>query len=269
MEPTFAVRCLHRFFSVSPSPSVSVSVLSSGGTYLSEGALLPAASCLQPAWLLAFAAAFLCMAWPNKALTEEPTGDLVAKIQRHYDQIQSLRADFTQETRSRAASLGTSGSGKFYFLKPQAMRWDYEEPKQRFVINEEQAWLYVPEEKTIFLYEVERLLSSPLVLNFFSGLGRLRETFRITQLPAESGPPMLYRLELLPREEEPSVSRVILWVDATSYLVVRIETEDPLGGVNQISLRNIQVGIPLDRSWFALQIPEGFRVERQQAAPSK
>jgi outer membrane lipoprotein-sorting protein len=207
------------------------------------------------------------MACPNKAFAAESTADLVARIQQHYDQIQSLRADFTQETRSSAASLGTSGSGKLYFLKPQALRWDYKEPKQKFVINEEQAWLYVPEEKTIYLYEVKRLLGSPLVLNFFSGLGRLGETFRITQLPAEPGPPMLYRLELLPREAEPSVSRVIFWVDATSYLVVQIQTEDPLGGVNQISLHNIEVGIPLDRSSFTLEIPAGVRVERQQVSP--
>ncbi|MBT8407521.1 MAG: outer membrane lipoprotein carrier protein LolA, partial [Deltaproteobacteria bacterium] len=118
---------------------------------------------------------------------QETTSELVAKVQSQYDQTRSIRADFSQETRSRAASLGTTAKGKLYFLKPRAIRWDYSEPKQQFVINEKKAWLYVPDEKTIYLYEVDQIINSPIVLGFFSGLGKLAETFDISQLPPEPG----------------------------------------------------------------------------------
>jgi len=165
--------------------------------------------------------------------------------------------------------MGTSARGRLFFLKPRAIRWDYEQPRQQFVINEDKAWLYVPEEKTIYLYDAEQIINSPVVLSFFSGLGQLGEMFSITQLPAESGPPPRHRLLLLPREAESPVSQIILWIDPHSHHVVGIQTEDPLGNINEITFTNIQVNAPLEPSWFALKVPEGVRLERQEGLPTE
>lgn len=202
-------------------------------------------------------------------LSAGPTNELIAEIQQKYDQTRSLKADFTQKTRSKAASMGTSARGRLFFLKPRAIRWDYEQPRQQFVINEDEAWLYVPEEKTIYLYDADQIINSPVVLSFFSGLGQLGEMFSITQLPSESGPPPRYRLLLLPREAESPVSQITLWVDPRSYQIVGIQTEDPLGNINEITFSNIQLNLPLDPSWFALEVPEGVRLERQEAVPTQ
>jgi outer membrane lipoprotein carrier protein len=196
-----------------------------------------------------------------------PSSELIAKIQKEYDQTHSLSADFLQKTRSQAASLGTSARGRLFFLKPRAIRWDYEQPKQQFVINEDKAWLYVPEEKTIYLYDADQIINSPIVLSFFSGLGKLGKMFSITQLPTESGPPPRYRLLLLPREADSPVSQITLWVDPHSYQVVGIQTEDPLGNINEITFSSIQLNPPLQPSWFALEVPEGVRLEHQEAVP--
>ena len=193
--------------------------------------------------------------------------ELIAEIQKKYDQTHSLSATFLQRTRSRAASMGTSAEGRLFFLKPRAIRWDYEQPRQQFVINEDKAWLYVPEEETIYLYDAGQIINSPVVLSFFSGLGKLAEMFRITQLPTESGPPPRHGLLLLPREAESPVSQIILWVDPQSYQVVGIQTEDPLGNINEITFTDIQVNPPLKPSSFALEVPEGVRLEHQGAMP--
>ncbi|UCG21626.1 MAG: outer membrane lipoprotein carrier protein LolA [Deltaproteobacteria bacterium] len=198
-----------------------------------------------------------------------PPSDLIAEVQKKYDQTHSLSADFLQKTRSRAASMGTSARGRLFFLKPRAIRWDYAQPRQQFVINEDKAWLYVPEEKTIYLYDAEQIINSPVVLSFFSGLGQLGEMFSITQLPPESGPPPRHRLLLLPREAESPVSQIILWIDPHSHHVVGIQTEDPLGNINEITFTNIQVNAPLEPSWFALKVPEGVRLERQEGLPTE
>jgi outer membrane lipoprotein carrier protein len=195
------------------------------------------------------------------------TSELIARIQKRYDQTHSWSADFLQQTRSQAASMGTTARGKLFFLKPRAIRWDYEQPRQQFVINGDKAWLYVPEEKTIYLYNADQIINSPLVLSFFSGLGKLGEMFSISQLPTESGPPPRLRLQLLPREAESPVSQIFLWIDPRSYQVVGIQTEDPLGNINKITFSNIQLNPPLQPSWFALEVPEGVRLERQQTVP--
>jgi outer membrane lipoprotein-sorting protein len=215
----------------------------------------------------AFLASFAFLA---AALAAGNTSDLVAKIQEHYDTIHSLRADFLQETSSQATALGTTAHGTVYYLKPRAMRWDYQEPRQQFVINGDEAWLYAPEEKTIYLYQLDKIIRSPVVLSFFSGLGQLRETFHISQLPDDQSLPKRYRLELLPLDEEmkTQVSKVELWIEPETYRVVRIQTVDPLGNTNQIILSNFQVNTPLSPSLFTLQVPKGVRVERQQV-PSR
>jgi len=194
--------------------------------------------------------------------------DLVARIQERYDGVRSLRADFLQETSSRATALGTTAHGNVYYLKPRAMRWDYQEPQQQFVISGEEAWLYVPEEKTIYLYQVDKIIRSPVVLNFFSGLSQLRETFQISQLPDDPGPPQRHRLELLPRDAEmkSQVSKVALWIEPETYRVLRIQTVDPLGNTNQIILSNFQVNVPLSPSLFTMQVPKGVKVLRQDAS---
>ena len=196
---------------------------------------------------------------------EEAAADLVARIQQEYDRIQSLRAEFVQETKSETASLGTSARGTLYFLKPRAMRWEYEEPRQWFLVLEDRTWHYVPEDMTIY----EQAISTPEVFNLFSGLDRVAQTFSISQLPDEPGSLKQHRLELLPRKPEFPVSRVRLWIDPESYLVVRVQTEDPLGNVNQITLDQIQVNPPLDPSLFRLEVPEGVTVERQEASPQE
>ncbi len=200
------------------------------------------------------------------ALAAGETSDLVAKIQERYDGVRSLRADFLQETSSRATALATTAHGTVYYLKPRAMRWDYKEPQQQFVINGDEAWLYAPEEKTVHLYQLDRIIRSPVVLSFFSGLGQLRETFQISQLPDDPGPPKRHRLELLPRDPEmkAQVSKVGLWIEPETYRVVRIQTVDPLGNTNQIILSNFQVNAPLSPSLFTLQVPKGVKVQRQE-----
>jgi len=229
--------------------------------------ILPSIHCAMRYALCAFVVFLTFVFVPP--LSAEPTNELIAKIQQEYDQTRSLEADFIQKTRSKAASMGTSARGRLFFLKPRAIRWDYEQPRQQFVINEDEAWLYVPEEKTIYLYDAAQIINSPVVLSFFSGLGQLGEMFSITQLPSESGPPPRYRLLLLPREAESPVSQITLWVDPRSYQVVGIQTEDPLGNINEITFSNIQLNPPLDPSWFALKVPEGVRVERQEAVPTQ
>ena len=210
--------------------------------------------------------AFLAFLAPAAAASD--SSDLVARIQERYDSVRSLRADFLQETSSRATSLGTTAHGTVYYLKPRSMRWDYQQPQQQFVISGQEAWLYVPEEKTIYVYQVDKIIRSPVVLNFFSGLSQLGETFQISQLPDDPGPPKRHRLELLPLDAEmkSQVSKVALWIEPETYRVVRIQTVDPLGNINQIILSNFQVNLPLSASLFTMQVPKGVKVLRQDAS---
>ncbi len=77
---------------------------------------------------------------------------VIRSMQQHFDTVQTLKADFDQETFSGAVRLQTHGEGKIYLKKPKMMRWDYIKPeKQSFVTDGIKAWLYIPSEKRILL----------------------------------------------------------------------------------------------------------------------
>jgi outer membrane lipoprotein-sorting protein len=186
------------------------------------------------------------------------SADLVAKIQERYHDTQTLRADFVQESRSQAVGLTTSAKGTLYLRRPKAMRWEYEEPKQWFLVLDNKTWHYSPEDMTIY----EQDIRLPEIFNLFSGLDQAKEAFNITRLPDTIGSPAHHRLQLLPRNPNFPVTRVELWIDPQSYLVVGVQTEDSLGNINEISLNHIQLDSILDPSLFQLRVPEGVKLER-------
>lgn len=213
---------------------------------------------LKPGLLICIVAFVWIYFLPVGAAAAEPVPELIAKIQQRYDNIRSLKADFVQETHSQATNLGTSARGTLYVRKPEFMRWQYEEPEQWFLIRGEKSWHYVADDKTVY----EQTIRFPELLRLFSDPGKIVETFRITRISADQGSG-LHRLELLPRDPEFPASMLTIWVDSSSYLVVRVKTEDSLGNVNDISLSNIQVNLPLPGNLFKLDIPEGAEVSRQ------
>ena len=91
---------------------------------------MPYALCVFFALVASFA-----LATPSAGSSSE----LIEKIQKKYEETRSLEADFTQKTRSKAASMGTLARGRLFFLKPRAIRWDYEQPRQQFVINQNES----------------------------------------------------------------------------------------------------------------------------------
>ncbi|MBW1979849.1 MAG: outer membrane lipoprotein carrier protein LolA [Deltaproteobacteria bacterium] len=200
---------------------------------------------------------------PSGSVAARSAAEIVAAVQSRYQSIASLQADFVQETRSSATSLGTTARGRFYFMKPRSMRWQYQEPEQWFLVVGDHTWHYVPEDGSIY----ERLIRSPVLLNFFSGFDKVAETFHISLLPQASNG-NYYVLELRPSRKDLPVSLVKTWIDPNSYLIMRIHTEDHLGNNNDMTFSNIKLNNLTDPSLFTLRIPPGVQLVHEEAGPS-
>ncbi len=63
------------------------------------------------------------LACPAIVLSEEiqPVDNVIEKLQRSYDQIKDLRADFIQETTIRAMKKTQRESGEVFFKNPKNM----------------------------------------------------------------------------------------------------------------------------------------------------
>lgn len=211
-------------------------------------------------WLPSVGCLLLVLAWvhPGRA-AGEPTlmlGEILRKVESNYQQTQAFTAYFRQLTTSAAASaMATEASGKLYYEKPRQMRWEYDKPEpQTFVANQHLAWLYVPAEKQISLYDAKALFSSPLAQTFFEGVVELKNNFEVT-LDLNQSNVARAVLKLIPRKDDPQIKKLYLWIDLPSHRISAVESHDALGNTNKITLES-QVVVPsLDAKLFQLEIP--------------
>lgn len=182
--------------------------------------------------------------------------EILRKTESQYRKIQAFTADFRQVTSSAAAgSMATEAIGKLYYQKPRQMHWAYESPEEQvFVANQQLAWLYVPAEKQISLFDAKTFFASPLAQTFFDGMVELRNHFDVA-LDAKRTTQEFAVLKLLPKKEDPNIKSLYLTVDLGTHRISSIETQDALGNTNRITLESQRSLEHVDSALFQLTIP--------------
>src|SRR5262247_2292866 len=109
--------------------------------------------------------------------------EIVAKMQKRYDDAADFRARFTQTLTSAALRRTTNSSGEVMFKKPGRMRWDYEKPdKSSYITDGGVLWLYEPDDKQAFKQDLKSS-QLPAALSFLIGKGKLATEFDISFAP--------------------------------------------------------------------------------------
>lgn len=212
--------------------------------------------------LLLLAVLFLAVdIQPAQAQAPPALAEILNKTEANYKQIQSLSAYFRQWTTSSAASgMTTEASGKLFYQKPRQMYWEYEKPEQQvFVANQQLAWLHVPAERQISLFDAGTFFASPLAQTFFDGIVELRKHFDVS-LDSKQSTTASAVLRLEPKQEDPNIKWLFLNIDLQTYRIVSIESHDHLGNTNRIALDSQQASSRLDQKLFQLNVPPSTMV---------
>jgi outer membrane lipoprotein carrier protein len=196
------------------------------------------------------------------ATGQMPPVELMARVQKRYDDITRLHARFRQETRLQGFDQVQTGEGEVWILKPGMMRWDYSKPERQTIIaNGETLWIYLPEERQVIRDQVQTSMGTRTPALFLAGQARLAELFSVassaSQVPGEEG---LLRLELTPKEGTLPYSHVELGIHPTSYYVARVKLVDPLGSVTTMWFSDIDTQAAVHPSLFQFQVPSGVEV---------
>ena len=89
--------------------------------------------------------------------------------------------------------------GTVWIKNPKMMLWDYTKPKEKkLVINARKAWLYVAEDRMVYVQNAEDVYRSRMAVKFLSGIGKLSEDF---QTPFREGQPARRRGKLSPHPD--------------------------------------------------------------------
>ena len=189
-------------------------------------------------------------------------GEILSKTEANYQKIQAFTATFRQTTTSSAAGTVTPAEavGRLYYAKPRQMRWEYDKPEEQvFVANNQFAWLYVLADNQISLFDAKKLFASPLAQTFFDGAVGLKNHFDVT-LDAGRSNVHFAVLKLVPKQEDPTIKLLFLWIDLQSYRIARIESQDILGNTNRITIESLTPQHSLDPKLFYLEVPSGAKV---------
>ncbi len=187
---------------------------------------------------------------------KDSTHNLAERVDRHYNQLRSLRAGFTESY--EGMGMKRTESGTLLLLKPGRMKWDYSQPAGKvFLIDGSYAWFYAPGDS-----QVQRLPSKELddlrsPLRFLLGHTKLEK--EMDSLTVSPGPNGQFTLTGVPKGQEKRVAQVALTVTAQGTITA-IEIEEVDGAVTRFTFTGEETNPPLPLSVFRLTLPAGVPV---------
>lgn len=182
--------------------------------------------------------------------------DLAQRVDRHYNQLHSLKAEFTENY--QGLGMDRTESGTLLLLKPGRMKWDYAAPSGKlFLIDGSHAWFYQKGDTQVQRMPVKDLddLRSPL--RFL--LGRTKLEKELANLALTPGPGNQYTLTGVPNGLEKRVDHVTLTVTAVGA-ISSMEIDETDGAQTRFTFRNEQPDTPLPAAEFQFTAPPGVPV---------
>ncbi len=202
-----------------------------------------------------------CMA--IAAFGQDELQTLIDKVQAEYERTDDIYASFTQISHLRSVTKPKESSGMVYFKKPGKMRWEYTNPEQQLLVSDGKTmWFYVAEDEQVIVQQAEDAYGSKTPITFLSGMGKLQNDFYMSLL-AESDPATAYKLELLPKQPQPELAKLILTVDPKTFQIVHTAVYDPYGNITDVYLHNLEINVAPPDEVFTFEIPEGVDIIQQ------
>ncbi len=187
---------------------------------------------------------------------------LTAKTQEIYEKTTDLKASFMQEVTIKSMKKTEREEGRVYFKNPRMMLWDYAKPKsKKLVINAQKAWLYVPEDRMVYVQNAEDVYRSRMAVKFLSGIGKLSEDFQIrfskdAPLDGEGN----YHLVLTAKEPGSGVDRLYITIDGKIFQILQCRFNDSFGNTTRLRFSDFSLNTGIPDKFFTFKAPEGVEV---------
>lgn len=212
-------------------------------------------------WIVAMIGALVVMLPMNAVGDPGDVGPAVKKLEQAYESLHDMQAVFQQETSSGAIAVVQQAAGRVYFKKVGKMLWHYETPEEQLIVLDGKTlWFYLPAEKQAMRNNFS-IIPQHIVADLFRGRMDVLAKFRVSFVPRkadDTGDQVM--LELVPIEPDPTVSRLIVWLDPISYLVRKTSLTDGFGNRTELMFQDIKVDQGLSDSVFVFTPPSDVDV---------
>ena len=182
---------------------------------------------------------------------------IISKVQKTYEGIQNIQADFVQLTTSSATKETQKADGLVYFKKPGMMKWEYKSPTNDIIVSDGKTiWAYQQDIGQVMIGNASDSGAS-ISNNFLAGMGNLKKDFDIELEKPDNNS---YSLKLNPKVPQPNIQRLYIAVDKKTSLVKQTIVFDLLGNETKVIFENLRINQSVPANIFKFKIPEGVRV---------
>jgi outer membrane lipoprotein carrier protein len=182
--------------------------------------------------------------------------ELAKRVDQHYNQLQSLKAGFTQSY--EGLGMKREESGTLLLLKPGRMKWEYSSPAGKvFVLDGEFGWFYSRGDSQVQRVRAKELddLRSPL--RFLLGHTRLEK--ELNSLTLGNAPGGRFTLSGQPKGLEERMTRLTLTVTADGT-IEGIEMEETDGALTHFTFSGETPNAAIPAGTFHFSPPAGVPV---------
>ena len=188
--------------------------------------------------------------------TPPATQALAARVDRHYNQLHSLKAGFVESYEG----MGTHRveRGTLLLMKPGRMRWSYSEPQGKiFLLNGKFALFYAAGDSQIQRIAASKLDDMRSPLRFLLGHTQLqKELTGLTATPTANGE---FILSGKLKGQEKRIAGVRLTV-TNSGAITQFEIEEMDGALTRFTLTNEEDNTPIPPESFRFTPPAGVPI---------
>lgn len=176
----------------------------------------------------------------------------VERLDRFFEGLRTLRADFTQQVLGQHGNVVKQASGKLWISRPDRFRWDYDKPyRQVIVADGTNLWTYDDDLQQATVKPLsEALVGTPATL--LSGEAPPRKLFKVSDVGRRDGDQWV---ELVPRVRDSHYESIRLGFN--THTLDRMEMVDAFGQTTVFRFTGVQRNVPVKASRFHFTPPAG------------
>lgn len=182
--------------------------------------------------------------------------DMAQRVDRHYNQLHSLKAAFTESY--EGLGMKRTESGTLLLLKPERMKWEYSSPAGKlFLLDGQWGWFYSRGDSQVQRVRARELddLRSPL--RFLLGHTQMEKEMNNLALRSTSGGRFV--LSGQPKGLEERVVRLSLTVSADGT-ITGIEMQETDGALTRFTFTGETSNVEIPLGTFRFTPPAGVPI---------
>ena len=185
---------------------------------------------------------------------------IVHRVQKFYRHAKDFTAAFDQHYTYLAFGRTQESTGKVQVKKPGLLHWENDKPeKQVMVLDGKDFWQHSPEDNQV---TVRRGFSGGQLSSAFTflwGKGDLLKEFTAHAVPHPEGLPPGDAVELIPREPQAAVAKLVFVVGKRGEVLASVVTNSQ-GDTNRLVFHDVKLNVALPDSTFKFTPPPGANV---------